>query len=287
MAISDDSPLTNRALPTLSPREFHADEDAVIEFSHVTVNRGQKNLIEDISWKVREGERWIVMGPNGAGKSTLMNIAGARLHPTEGNVAILDEVLGAVDVFELRPRIGLSSVLLANQVPGGEKVLDTVVTASWGVTGRWNEEYDDFDLDRAKWLLRRWGIASYANRKFRTLSEGERKRVLIARAMMTDPELLLLDEPAAGLDLTGRETLVRSLAKLAADDFAPTQVLVTHHVEDIPQNFTHILLLSGGKVVAQGPIESTLTEEKLSEAFKMPLNVSRNAEGRYSAFAAV
>jgi len=271
--------------PIVSPHEFTPLDDSVVHMSRVTVRRGQNVLLDDVSWHVQEGERWIVMGPNGAGKSTLINIAAARAHPTSGNVGILGEVLGAVDVFDLRPSIGLSSTLLAEQLPGGETIRDLVVTAAYGVTGRWREEYDPEDLQRADQLLARWGIAGYSERKFRTLSEGERKRALIARAMMTDPELLILDEPGAGLDLAGRETLVRSLNHLASDPMAPTPILVTHHVEEVPPNFTHAMVLRDGQVISAGPIESALTEETLSEAFRLPLNVRRNSDGRFTAFA--
>lgn len=271
--------------PIVAPHDFAPIDDAVLHMSHVTVRRGQQLLLDDVSWHVEEGERWIVMGPNGAGKSTLVNIAAARTHPTQGNVAILGEVLGAVDVFDLRPSIGLSSTLLAQQVPGQETIRNLVVTAAYGVTGRWRESYDPEDLQRAEGLLARWGIAGYDERRFQTLSEGERKRALIARAMMTDPELLILDEPGAGLDLAGRETLVRSLDQLATDLFAPTPILVTHHVEEIPPNFTHAMLLRDGQLVSAGPIDQALTEETLSEAFRLPLNVSRNAAGRFTAFA--
>lgn len=271
--------------PIVTPHNFAPIENSVVHMSHVSLRRGENTLLDDVSWLVEEGQRWIVMGPNGAGKSTMVNIAAARMHPTVGNVSILGEVLGAVDVFDLRPSIGLSSTMLAEQVPGAEKVLDLVVTAAYGVTGRWREAYEAEDLERAESLLARWGIGGHAQRRFRTLSEGERKRALIARSMMTDPELLILDEPGAGLDLAGRETLVRSLSQLAADPFAPTQILVTHHVEEIPPNFSHALLLRDGYVVSAGPIDTALTEETLSEAFRLPLNVSRNAEGRFSAFA--
>ena len=271
--------------PVVSPHEFTPLDDAVVHMSHVTVQLGQNVLLDDVSWHVQEGERWIVMGPNGAGKSTLINIAAARAHPTSGNVGILGEVLGAVDVFDLRPSIGLSSTLLAEQLPGGETIRDLVVTAAYGVTGRWREEYDPEDLQRADQLLARWGIAGYSDRKFRTLSEGERKRALIARAMMTDPELLILDEPGAGLDLAGRETLVRSLNQLASNPMAPTPILVTHHVEEVPPHFTHAMVLRAGQVISAGPIESALTEETLSEAFRLPLNVTRNTDGRFTAFA--
>lgn len=264
---------------------FIPSGDSVLELAGVTVTRGGKDLVREISWQVREGERWIVMGPNGAGKSTLLQVAAARLHPSSGMVGILDEVIGAVDVFELRPRIGLSSAVLATQLPETETVLNAIVTASWGVTGRWNEGYESFDEDRARDLAAQWGLDGLEDRRFGTLSEGERKRVLIARALMTDPELLLLDEPAAGLDLAGRESLVASLTELAQDEDAPALVLVTHHLEEVPPGFTHALLMRAGSVVAGGELETTLTEQNLSETFGVPLKVSVT-EGRYTAVAA-
>ncbi len=241
-------------------------------------------MLDNVDWQVKEGQRWVILGPNGAGKTTLLQIAGARMHPTTGVAGILEEVLGAVDVFELRPRIGLASAALANQIPEHEKVLNVVVTAAYGVTGRWREEYERDDERRAFRLLEAWGMSTFMNRPFASLSEGERKRVQIARALMSDPELLLLDEPAAGLDLAGREDLVRRLSELAADPDAPALVLVTHHLEEVPPGFTHALLLRDGEVVAQGPLAEVLTEGNLSETFGLPLSVSSNA-GRYSATA--
>ena len=239
-------------------------------------------LLDDIDWSVEEGERWVVIGPNGAGKTTLLQIAAARIHPTTGVAGILGEVLGTVDVFELRPRIGLSSAALAERIPPEEMVRDVVVTASWGVTGRWREEYDELDTGRAEGLLAALGVEHLADRRYSTLSEGERKRVQIARALMTDPELMLLDEPAAGLDLRGREDLVGRLSVLAEDIESPAMVLVTHHVEEIPPGFTDILMLRDGKVVAAGPLETTLTGENLSAAFDIPLVVDRRG-ARWSA----
>lgn len=256
----------------------------VLELAGVTVIRGQKKLLDSISLQVQEGERWVILGPNGAGKTTLVQIMGARMHPTSGVVGILDEVLGAVDVFELRPRIGLASSALATHIPEEETVLNAVMTASYGVTGRWREEYERMDAQRAFDLLEAWGMAPLMARKFGTLSEGERKRTQIARALMTDPELLLLDEPGAGLDLAGREDLVRRLGELAQDEDAPTTVLVTHHLEEVPPGFTHALLLREGGVVAAGPIGEVLTEGPLSEAFDVPLDVKHDG-ARYSAFA--
>ena len=198
---------------------------------------------------------------------------------------VLGEVLGTVDVFELRPRIGVSSAAIADRIPEEERVSDVVVTAAYGVLGRWREEYEASDEQRATELLQALGVAHLAQRRFGTLSEGERKRVQIARALMTDPELMLLDEPAAGLDLRGREDLVGRLSVLAQDLEAPALVLVTHHVEEIPPGFTDILLLRDGEVVAAGPLEVTLTAENLSQAFGIPLIVDRHGD-RWSARAA-
>jgi iron complex transport system ATP-binding protein len=191
-------------------------------------------------------------------------------------------VLGTVDVFELRPRIGLTSAAIAERIPREELVHDVVVSASYSVLGRWRERYDDLDHGRADELLAELGAGRLARRTFGTLSEGERKRVQIARALMTDPELLLLDEPAAGLDLGGREDLVETLSVLAMEETSPATVLVSHHVEEIPPGFTHALLLREGRVVAAGPMEQVLTEELLSTTFGMPLQLSHQ-DDRWSA----
>ncbi|WP_104106529.1 ABC transporter ATP-binding protein [Nocardioides sp. 616] len=255
---------------------------AVLEFADVTVRRGRTTLLEEVSWSVDDDERWVVLGPNGAGKTSLLQVAAAQIHPTAGVVGILDEVLGTVDVFELRPRIGLTSAAIADRIPRDELVRDVVVSASYGVVGRWRESYDELDHDRAAGLLAEVGAEHLAMRTFGTLSEGERKRVQIARALMTDPELLLLDEPAAGLDLGGREDLVSTLSSLAMDPDSPATVLVSHHVEEIPPGFTHALMLRQGRVVAQGPLDRVVTEEALSETFGMPLSLTV-ADGRYAA----
>ena len=256
--------------------------DAVLELADVTVQRGQTALIGGVDWIVEEDERWVVLGANGAGKTTLLQIASAQIHPTSGVVGILGEVLGTVDVFELRPRIGLTSASLAERIPRDELVHDVVVSASYGVLGRWREHYDGLDHDRAADLLTEVGADHLARRTFGTLSEGERKRVQIARALMTDPEVLLLDEPAAGLDLGGREDLVSTLSVLAMDETSPATVLVSHHVEEIPPGFTHALLMRAGKVVAGGPLEQVLTEEIVSATFGMPLQL-RHEDGRWAA----
>ena len=257
----------------------------VLAFAGVSVVRGGNTLLDDITWEVEEGERWVVLGPNGAGKTTLLQLAAARIHPTRGVAGILGEVMGAVDVFELRPRIGLSSAAIAERFPADELVGNVVVTASYAIVGRWREEYDDRDYRRAMTLLQALGAAHLADRRFGTLSEGERKRVQIARALMSDPEVMLLDEPAAGLDLGGREDLVARLGLLAQDTEAPALVLVTHHVEEIPPGFTDVLLLRDGRIVAAGPLELTLTAQNLSATFGLPLVVERHGD-RWSARAA-
>ncbi len=257
----------------------------VIHMSGVTVRRGRTVLIDSIDWVVHENQRWVVLGPNGAGKSTLVQVAATHLHPTHGVVTILDEFLGLTDVFELRPRIGLVGAGLAAAIPARESVRDAVVTASWGVTGRWREEYDAMDWARADQLLDQWGMSELADRTFATLSEGERKRTQIARALMSDPELLLLDEPTAGLDLGGREDVLSRMAEMADDPGAPTTVMVTHHVEEIPRGTTHALLVRQGRLVAAGPVESTLTDDKLTQTYQLPVRIDRH-DGRWSARAA-
>lgn len=245
----------------------------VISLHDVSVQRGTKSILRNFSWEVSEGQRWVIMGPNGAGKTTLMQICSGYMHPTSGLATILGTDVGATDVRELRTRIGISSAAVSAMMPPAESVLNTVLTAAHGVVGRWREQYDDIDVARAHAMLRAWGLDGMASRTIGTLSEGERKRVQIARALMADPELLLLDEPAAGLDVAGREDLIIRLSRLAADPQAPVIVLVTHHVEEIPPNFTDALLLAGGQVSSVGPVHEVIASAPMSQAFGAPLLV--------------
>ena len=259
-------------LPNSTPVDL---TDLVVRMDDVGVRRGASTLLNRVDWRVELDEKWVVLGPNGAGKTTLLRLAATELHPTRGTVHVLGERLGRVDVFELRSRIGFSSASLASRIPGDEVVSDLVVSAGYAVLGRWRERYEDLDSARAAGLLAAFGVKGMARRRFGTLSEGERKRVLIARALMTDPELLLLDEPAAGLDLGGREDLLGRLTTLAVDPDAPATVLVTHHVEEIPPGFTHAMLMRDGAVVAQGLLETVLTEDNLSKTFGVDLVLQR------------
>ena len=258
---------------------------SALEFTDVVVRREGRNIIDHVTWQVADDQRWVILGPNGAGKTTLLQLADTLMHPTSGTVTVLGETLGRTDVFEVRPRIGFASSAMAKRVPRDETVLNTVLTAAYSVLGRWNESYEDIDERRALRVLGEWKLDHLAERTFGTLSDGEQKRVQIARAVMTDPELLLLDEPTASLDLGSREELLALLTGYASSPTTPAMLMVTHHVEEIPLGFTHVMLIREGKVVAAGPIGETLTAESLAEAFGMPIVLSSDG-GRYAARAA-
>jgi iron complex transport system ATP-binding protein len=247
----------------------------VLRLRGVGVSCGESMLIRDVSWTVRDDESWVIVGPNGAGKTTLLQVVSGLVTPTEGSADVLGEPLFTADLAELRSRVGIASAAVADKVPRREKVIDLVMTAGYGTIGRDSEEFDSYDVARAVELLDAVGCAHLIRRKFGTLSEGERKRVQIARSLMADPELLLLDEPAAGLDLGGRENLLLTIAELAADARAPVVVMVTHHVEEVPAGFTRAMLMRAGTVLAAGPIEEVFTEPKLSKCFGVPLIVDR------------
>jgi len=255
---------------------------SALDFTDVVVRRDGRNIVDHVTWQVADDQRWVVLGPNGAGKTTLLQLADTLMHPTAGTVTILGETLGRTDVFELRPRIGFASSAMAKRIPREESVLNVVLTAAYSVTGRWNEQYENIDERRALRVLGEWKLDQLADRTFGTLSDGEQKRVQIARAVMTDPELLLLDEPTASLDLGAREELLGLLSGYASSPTTPAMVMVTHHVEEIPIGFTHVLLIRDGGIVTAGPIAETLTADALTEAFGMPIALSTE-DGRYSA----
>ena len=264
------------------PHAGGVDTDDVIRLSDVSVRRNGADLLRDVTWTVRGDERWVVLGANGAGKTTLLQVAAGTIRPTTGSVDILGESLDETDLDELLPRIGWASASLADRLPADERVLDVVLTASYASVRRGAERYDAVDEERARDLLMQLGCRALVDRPFGTLSEGERKRVQLARALMTDPEVLLLDEPAAGLDLGAREALLRTLGRLAADPDAPALVLVSHHVEEVPAGFTHALMLRQGEVVSAGPIRDVMRSSQLSACFGLPLLLFRHGE-RYTA----
>ena len=259
-----------------------SSEDLLIDFRGVTFARGGRTLVGPVDWQVELDERWVIIGPNGAGKPTLVRMAAAEEFPSSGEAWVLGEKIGRTDMRDLRAGIGISSSAVAHRIPDREKVGDLVVSAGYAILGRWREEYDEQDFDRANEILEELGALHLRDRSWGTLSEGERKRVMVARALMIDPELLILDEPTAGMDLGGREDLVAYLAQLAMDPDAPATVMITHHVEEIPQGFTHALLLDEGEVVAQGLFDDVMTSENLSKAFHQPIQLDRIGE-RYFA----
>lgn len=255
---------------------------SVLHLDDVSLHRGTHQILSHVTWSVSEGQHWVLLGPNGAGKTTISRIAAARLFPSSGTVDVLEERMGRVDVTELRPRIGLTSSALAQSVLGSETVESVVLSASYGNIGVWREEYDDFDRERAHALLGALGVQELAERHWGSLSSGERKRVEIARALMPDPELLILDEPASGLDVAGRELLLAALSEIISAPGSPTMVLVTHHLEEIPIGFTHALALREGTVTGAGPLKEVLTDEAMSATFGLPLEITLD-RGRYAA----
>lgn len=250
----------------------------VLELRDVSVRRGERTILGPLTFAIRPGERWVVLGPNGAGKSTLLQILATRYFPSTGSVHVLDKEMGKVDLAELRTRIGICGALISEDIPDNEVVRDVVLTAAYAILGRWNEAYDLWDESRAVALLTTFGVRDLADRTYGTLSEGERKRVQISRALMADPELLLLDEPAAGLDLGGREDLLKRFSIFASDPLAPASILVTHHIEEIPAGTTHALILKDGGIAVSGPIADVITSEHISAIFGLPITVVREGD---------
>jgi iron complex transport system ATP-binding protein len=256
-----------------------------LRFTGVDVVRGEAAVLRGVDWSVAGADRWAVLGPNGSGKTTMLQLASGYLHPTRGSVDILGYRLGRVDVRKLRERIGVVSAAVARMLVGRVSAQSVVMSARHAALEPWWHSYDAADQTMARELLADAGFEAVADRPFAVLSEGERQQVLLARTLMAEPDLLLFDEPAAGLDVGGRERLVARLGRLADDPLAPPLVLVTHHVEEIPRGFTHLLLLRAGAVVAAGPITAVLRADTLSECFGMALTLSCDA-GRWTCRAA-
>jgi iron complex transport system ATP-binding protein len=256
--------------------------EPALELRGVTLERDGRALLDSIDWAVQPDERWVVLGPNGCGKTSLLRIASLYLHPSRGTVRVLGEELGRCDVRTVRTGIGLASQAFADLLRPDLSAREVVVTARFGALEPWWHRYTDADQQRAIGLLERLGVGWLAERRFGTLSSGERQRVQLARTLMADPGLLLLDEPAAGLDLAARDDLVERLGGLATDPSTPPTVLVTHHVEEVPAGFTHALLMRAGRIVTQGPLAAVLTEPALSDCFGVRVRLEREGD-RYTA----
>jgi len=255
-----------------------------LRLEHITVFRGETRLLDDLSWTVQPGEHWAVIGPNGAGKSTLLRIASGELFPSEGTVAVLGERFGEADLRDIRARVGWISATLESRLSPCDTALEIVATGATGAWAAW-EPCSRQVLEEARALLAEVGMGAVAERPFECLSSGERQRVMLARARLARPALLLLDEPSAGLDLAGREHLLSSLAALASRAHCPPIELISHHVEELFPGVTHALLLKKGRVMAAGPVAKVVTAARLSELFEMPV-VVRHDGGRFQAWKA-
>ena len=252
----------------------------VLNLSHVSLQRGDTQVLSDVSWSTRPRQHWVIVGPNGAGKTTLARVASGRVSPNSGEVSVSDTVLANADPAEVATRIGLASAAVAAKIVPTQSVLDTVRSAAWGLSVAHDEEYEEVDDQRANALMEIFGVAHLAQREFATLSEGEAQRVLLARALMTDPEVLVLDEPTSGLDLGARELLIAALSEIIKGSKSPQIVLVTHQIEEIPDGVTHCAIMSQGQITHQGPIEDILTGVNLSQVYGMPLLAGRT-DGRW------
>jgi len=261
-----------------------ADTGDVVTLSGVRLVRDDTTILDQIDWRVRPGERWVVLGPNGSGKTSLCQIVSLYLHPSAGSVSVLGGQLGRVDVRALRLRIGITSAALAAMMQPRLTTEQIVVAGKHAALAHWWHTYDDDDWRQARHSLERVNCLGHTGQRFGTLSSGERQRVLLARALMTDPGLLVLDEPTAGLDLPGREQLVQTLAGLAQDPAAPPMIVVTHHVDEIPPGFTHAMLLAAGRISAAGPIDQVLTGARLTRCFGLDLAVEHRHD-RWRAWA--
>jgi iron complex transport system ATP-binding protein len=256
-----------------------------LELDRVRLVRDDRAILDSVTWTVEQDQRWLVLGANGSGKTTLLRIASLYLHPSSGEVRVLGETLGQTDVRLLRRRIGIASAAMAAELRPELSATDIVMTAKYAALEPWWHQYTDDDRAKARECLARFQVDQFAERPIGTLSSGEQQRVLLARSIMTDPGIVLLDEPSARLDLGGREQLVQALGGMALDPSAPPLALITHHVDEVPPGITHALLLREGKVLASGPIEETVTAASISECFGMSLALERRPNGRFSAWA--
>jgi iron complex transport system ATP-binding protein len=273
--------------------------DTAVALHDVEFRRRGRVILSDVNLEILPGERWVIFGPNGIGKSTMISMMSSRLFPSAGKVDILGHRMGTIDVFSLRPQIGLASRELAKMFPAEEDPLDAVVTAATGVTGRWRDEYTAQQTTKARGLLERFGVGYLEGKHMWRLSEGEVSRVLIARALMNDPKLLILDEPTTGLDLGAREQVISTLNEIGTEDSERAVVLVTHRLEEIPKGFDHLALIGRmsdrpnpnpnptdpqpGTVLFKGAIDQGLTDAWLTRLFDLPLSV-RQEQGRWIAF---
>lgn len=260
------------------PAQYCLPVSIIAKLNDVSVNRGKTQILSNINWQMRSSEKWAVLGPNGAGKTTFLQLLSGYIFPASGSAEVLGETFGISDITEIRSRIGLATINMLNRIGFDETVHDAVISAVHGVTGVGLERYAELDEERAYSLMQEWSLLEFSKKRIANISDGERKRLLIARALMPNPELLLLDEPTAALDLGSRESLLNKLQNLCLKPDAPAIVMVTHHVEEIPAGITHVLLLRSGKAIASGPIDQVISSVTLSATYGVPVVVHRNGD---------
>ncbi|MDR1085107.1 MAG: ATP-binding cassette domain-containing protein [Deltaproteobacteria bacterium] len=259
------------------------DPEKILELAGVELRRGPNKLLDDVSWSVRPGQHWALLGQNGAGKTLILRLATGYIWPTEGRVTVLGHLLGRVDLRQLRRRIGWVSQALADLMPGHVTLLDTILSGPLASLGLYVEPSLEM-IREAKIVAEEFGLIKIFDRPFGLLSSGERQRTLLARAAMTKPKLLILDEPISNLDMGGREQFLNLVNRLATGPEAPTVILTTHSIQEIGPFVSHVLLIKGGRSVTQGPIESTLTSDNLTLAYDLPFKIEKTPKGRYLAY---
>lgn len=255
---------------------------SVVKIENVSLKRNNNTILNNLNLEIKENQHWVILGPNGAGKTSLVQMIAGRMFPSTGQVNILGEKLGTFPTENLHQTVGFASASMLDKFDQNSTVLEIVLTASYGQTAYWREEYDELDYERAQALLTIFGINNLKDRKFHSLSQGESQKVLLARALMNDPEILILDEPTSGLDIGTREDLIAGLEEIIGSSTAPNIIMVTHHVEQIPRGFTHLALMKNGEIVISGQIQQTLTGTNISSVFEHPVEIFE-LEGRYFA----
>lgn len=261
--------------------------EALLSYNDVGFIRSNTTILHDINWQAHQGEHWVILGPNGAGKTTLISMAAARNYPSTGTVWVLGERLGRVEVADIHAQVGVCSSAVLQRIPNDNNVERLILNAAYGTLGSTRSQvFDEVDHERADNLMNVFGIKHLATRRVSTLSDGERQRMMLCRALMADPEILILDEPAAGVDLGAREELMMALSELATDPRSPMMILVTHHVEEIPPNFTHAMIMNNGTIDSAGRVEEVVTSDNLSRVFGIPLRCERH-HGRFQATALI
>lgn len=259
--------------------------EPLLRYEDVSVVRSGNRILDSIDWTAHQGEHWVILGPNGAGKTTLISLAAARMYPSDGTVTILGDTLGRVEAADIHGRVGLSSSALLQRLPESDTTRRVILNAAYGTVASGRDHvFDKMDYDRADALMTIFGINQLADRTVGTLSDGEQQRMMLCRALMADPEIMILDEPAAGVDLGAREELMLALSELASDPRSPMMILVTHHVEEIPDNFTHAMIMHDGRIDSIGTIDDVVTSDNLSRVFGVPMRCERH-HGRFTATA--